>query len=256
MTKKKKLIIGNFKMNPITLREAKKIFLDIKRTANKLKNVQTVICPPFVYLTELQKVVNGDRCVLGAQNVFSEIKGSQTGEISSAMLSDLGIKYVILGHSERRAIGETSREIGSKIKLCLKYNLIPIICIGENKRDESMEYLNFIKKQLQESLEGLSSAMIKKIVIVYEPVWAIGKDAERDATPEEVQEINIFIRKILSDAFGHKVIMELTILYGGSVSPTNACNFLEREIIDGFLIGRASLQPEKFNEILLMTQEI
>ena len=243
-------------MNPITLREAKKIFLDIKRTANKLKNVQTVICPPFVYLTELQKVVNGDRCVLGAQNVFSEIKGSQTGEISSAMLSDLGIKYVILGHSERRAIGETSREIGSKIKLCLKYNLIPIICIGENKRDESMEYLNFIKKQLQESLEGLSSAMIKKIVIVYEPVWAIGKDAERDATPEEVQEINIFIRKILSDAFGHKVIMELTILYGGSVSPTNACNFLEREIIDGFLIGRASLQPEKFNEILLMTQEI
>src|SRR3989344_8191549 len=115
MTKKKKLIIGNFKMNPITLREAKKIFLDIKRTANKLKNVQTVICPPFVYLTELQKVVNGDRCVLGAQNVFSEIKGSQTGEISSAMLSDLGIKYVILGHSERRAIGETSREIGSKI---------------------------------------------------------------------------------------------------------------------------------------------
>ena len=256
MTKKKKLIIGNFKMNPITLREAKKIFLDIKRTANKLKNVQTVICPPFVYLTELQKVVNGDRCLLGAQNVFSEIKGSQTGEISSAMLSDLGIKYVILGHSERRAIGETSREIGSKIKLCLKYNLIPIICIGENKRDESMEYLNFIKKQLQESLEGLSSAMIKKIVIVYEPVWAIGKDAERDATPEEVQEINIFIRKILSDAFGHKVIMELTILYGGSVSPTNACNFLEREIIDGFLIGRASLQPEKFNEILLMTQEI
>ena len=243
-------------MNPTSLNEAKKIFTNIRRIASKTSKVQTIICPPFVYLNDLQKLVTGPRCVLGSQNIFWQFQGAYTGEISPAMISDLDIKYVILGHSKRRELGETNEEINQKVKLCFKYNLIPIVCVGENKRSGSIKYFDFIKKQLIESLQGISKNQIKKIVVTYEPIWAIGKEAEREATPEEATEMSIFIRKVLSDIFDLKSISQLQVLYGGSVDCQNAEGFLNQQGINGLLLGRVSLISDKFNEVLKIAQNL
>ena len=166
------------------------------------------------------------------------------------MLYDLRAKYVILGHSERRAMGETNLEVNKKIKGVLGCGLIPIICVGEKERDENHEYLNFVKKQVEESIAGVSKDYISKIIMAYEPVWAIGKNAIREANPEEFREMAVFIRKILSDKFGVKNIEKTNIIYGGSVNPKNCFSFLEEGNTDGFLVGRDSLDAKKFGEII------
>lgn len=239
-------------MNPISLKEAEKLLTEIKKNITKVNKVDIVLCPPFLYLEKLKK--NFKKISLGAQNAFAPSMGAFTGEISAEMLANIGVSYVILGHSERRDSlytgGESNADINKKIKSVFSAGLIPILCVGERARDEEHEYLNFVKTQLLESLDGISKNLISKIIVAYEPVWAIGANATRSATPAEFLEMTIFIRKVLSDKFGAKNIESVRIIYGGSVHPENALFFLEDGKADGFLTGRDSLDAKKFAEII------
>ncbi len=253
MSKSKKLIVGNWKMNPKTLAKAQTTFLLISKKVTKIASpkVQVVICPPSIFIP---KIIS-KKVLLGAQNVFQEAEGAYTGEISASMLDDAGVSFVIVGHSERRARGETNEIVAQKVKAALSFGITPILCIGEATRDDSGEYHAFLKKQLTESLSLIPKTWIPKVVIAYEPVWAIGKNAIREATPEESEEMAIFIKKILSDLSGdaHK---KTRILYGGSATVNNAEAFLSKGGVDGLLVGRDSLNPENFTEIIAIAKRV
>lgn len=243
----KKIVIANWKMNPVSLKEAEKLFTQTVKSILDVKNIEIVSCVPFLYLEKLKKI--SKKIYLGAQDAFYIDKGAYTGEVSSEMLYNTGVRYVILGHSEKRAMGENNNDINKKIKASLNTGLIPILCIGENVRDEDHEYLSFVKKQIEECLNGVSKNSVSKVVIAYEPVWAIGKGAI-PATSEEFREMNIFIKKILSDKFGVKEIANIRIIYGGSVDEKNTEDFIKNGKADGFLVGRASLDIKKFSKIV------
>ena len=250
----KKLVIANWKMNPGTLAEAKKIFISVKKTAQKLSFVETVICPPFVYLHELGKFgkfTRRNKCALGAQDIFWERSGGFTGEISAGMLSDSGVGYVIVGHSERRALGETDAIVNKKVQRVLREGFKTIVCVGEKERDAHARYFLFLEHEIKQSLAKVTRAMLSNLIIAYEPLWAVGESASRPATPDEFLEMIIFIRKILTDMFGKKQAFSVPILYGGSVDHRNAEAFLAVKESAGLLVGRASLLPKLFREILL-----
>ncbi len=244
-----KIIIGNWKMNPLTLKEAEKLFGDVAKNVSSIKKTEIVICPPFIYLDKLTKI-RTSKIKLGAQDAFSENAGAFTGEVSGEMLYNIDVKYVILGHSERRALGETNELVNKKIKGALEAGLVPILCVGENIRDESHSYFNLIKIQLSECLNGVKKTSISKIIIAYEPVWAISTTLDRkDATPDDSKEMSIFISKILYDKFGEEA-RKGRVIYGGSVNEKDASEFLKNGGVDGLLVGRASLNAEKFTEIV------
>lgn len=247
--KTKKLIIGNWKMYPVTLKDAKANFAGIKKVAGVLRNVQTVICPPFVYASELQKLVTGHRCVVGAQNAWIENEGAFTGEVSPAMLVSLKLSYVIIGHSERRAIGEGDELVNKKVLAAIKTGLTTVLCVGERERDVDGNYLKLIAGQIKTALHGVTKKELSQIVIAYEPIWAIGKHALRAASTDDALEVSILIKKTLADLYG-KDGASVAILYGGSVDAKNAWEFLLKSQVDGLLVGRASLDPKVFGEIL------
>lgn len=261
MSKKmtKKLVIANWKMNPLTTKEAENLFNAIAKNLPILKKTEVIICPPLIFLNKLFKI-RTTKIKLGAQNSFWGEKGAYTGEVSAEMLDLLGVKYVILGHSERRSPpvggGETNEVINKKIKGALSSGLIPIVCVGDKERDENHEYFNFVKIQVEECLNGINKDLLSKVIIAYEPVWALSTTENRkDATPEDSHEMNIFIRKILSDKFG--VNRELPkIIYGGSVNEKNILDFINNGGIDGVLVGGASLDSKKFLEIIRITESI
>ena len=244
----KPTIIANWKMNPQTLAEAKDIFQSIKKSALKL-NQPVVICPPFLFIESLAKL-RAPKITLGAQDLFWEFEGAYTGEISGLQIPEAGAKYAIIGHSERRRLGDSDEIINKKLNAALKSGLKPILCIGESKRDEAGNYLHFIRKQLELDLNGVSKSDLVNTIIAYEPIWAISKNAKREAMPEECREIVIFIKKVLADMFGRKPMEKVKIIYGGSVNEKNARDYLTVGRADGLLVGRESLKPEKFNEIL------
>lgn len=253
--KNKKIVVANWKMNPTTEQEAKKIFLGIKRAASKLSNIQTIVCPPFIYLNTLNKLYKGHRIAIGAQDVFEKKAGSFTGEISLGMLKLNDVEYVILGHSERRALGESSELVNEKIKLVLKSGLNVILCVGELERSDHGEHFGFLKDQILNSLKGINKNYLKNILIAYEPVWAIsGNSGNKATTSENIHEMVIFIKKVLSDKYGAKNTLP-KILYGGSVNPKNIEDLMLGGNTDGFLVGAASLDAEKFNYILKITAE-
>lgn len=243
----KKIIIGNWKMNPATEKEAIKL-----AKGSDFKNV--VLCVPFIFLSIISKVLK--RARLGAQDTFWGDVGAFTGAVSPSMLYNVGVKYVILGHSERRALGETNTLVNKKIKESLSSGLIPILCVGESVRDESHSYFNLVKIQLEECLDGVKKTSISKIIIAYEPIWAISSTANRkDATPADSQEMSIFIRKILSDKFDAEA-SGVRIIYGGSANEKDALDFLKNGAVDGLLVGRASLDAKKFTEIISIAENI
>lgn len=249
MKEKTKIIIANWKMNPQKKVEAEAIF---KNTANLIKNVkhaEVVICSPYIYLNLKEKLKNKS-IKLGSQDIFFEKEGSFTGEISGGMLKDQGVEHVIIGHSERRMMGDTNEIVNKKILAALKSNLIPVFCIGESNRDSNGFYLSFIKEQLMQGLRDVTKTQIKKIVFAYEPVWAIGSSATRVATPVEFTEIRIYIKKIISDLYDIKIANEIRIIYGGSVNPLNAESFIKEGGADGLLVGRDSLNAKKFSAII------
>ena len=248
--KNQKLIIANWKMNPSTLEEAKQLF---KLTADLAKNspdAEVVICPPFIYLSNFQFLTSNLQ--LGAQDCFWENKGAYTGEISLLMLKNLGVQYVIIGHSERREnLNETNDMINKKLKACLKSGLKAVFCVGEKERNESQSHFNFIKEEIESGLKDISWRVFKNIVIAYEPIWAISATVGASAmNPAELSTIVIFIRKVLFDLYKTKKIFDAPILYGGSVDAKNFQDFLNVEGVSGFLIGGASLNPKELSKIL------
>lgn len=248
MVKVKKIIVGNWKMNPPISKDAEKLFSGVAKEISGVKKTEVVICTPFIYLEKLHKISR--KIILGAQDAFFEEKGAFTGEVSGEMLYSTGVRYVILGHSERRALGETNELVNKKIKASLSAGLVPILCVGETLRDESHSYFNLVKTQLEECLSGINKDLISKVIIAYEPVWAISSTINHhDATPADCLEMVIFIRKILSDKLGVKAKMP-RILYGGSVDDKEVQGFLKDGGVDGVLVGRASLDVEKFSNII------
>jgi triosephosphate isomerase (TIM) len=247
MKKGKKIIVANWKMNPASGKEAEAIFKGIAATAGKLKKVETLIAPSFIHMGAL--VAKKSKAVtLGVQNFYSEQKGSYTGEISIDMVKSIGAQFSIIGHSERRKLGETNEMVNKKVLLALKYKLTPIICIGENTRDEEGKYLGLIKEQLEVALRGVSRNSLGNIIVAYEPVWAIGATVAMAAP--EVHEMTIFIKKSVMDIYKTKTRLEMPILYGGAVDPTNAHGILTEGEASGLLIGRVSLDPQGFGEII------
>jgi triosephosphate isomerase len=244
-----KLIVANWKMNPVSLKEAEVIFNGISILAKDNKNTDIVVCPPFPFLSIFPKT-KIKNFSLGAQNTFYEPSGAYTGQVSSKMLANLGVKYVIVGHSESRLQGDTNEIINKKILASLKEKMFPILCIGENIRDSHGEYLSFVKKQIEECLFSVSKTQIKNIIIAYEPIWAIGEKAIREASVEEFVEMRIFIKRIIVDIYGIKIANEINIIYGGSVHKENARAFIVDGEAGGLLVGRDSLIPKKFGAIL------
>ena len=240
--------MGNWKMNPRSLKEARQWFSAIAKSVSASKKTEIVICAPFVYLEKLKSLSR--KIKLGAQDAYWGDVGAFTGEISSEMLYNIGVRYVILGHSERRVLGEGNKEINKKIKSALASGLRPILCVGENERDESHSYFNFVKTQMEKCLEGISRTSVSKLIIAYEPIWAISSTVNRkDATPEDSREMAIFIRKVLTDKFGKEASF-VRVIYGGSSNERDAEDFLLNGGVDGLLPGRASLNPKKFSEMI------
>ncbi len=254
----KKLVVANWKMNPQTIEEANNIFSGIKRTAQKITGVETVICPPFLYISAFK--LKDSLVKLGAQDAFwvnpLAGKGPYTGEISPDMLKMAGVKYVIIGHSERREnFGETNEMVNKKVKAALESGLKVILCVGEKERDHEHAYLRFIKTELEEGLRGIKKTNFKNLVIAYEPIWAIGKKGAEADSPESVLQMSIYIRRVLQPIVGKELTHDLPIIYGGSAEPVNAEAFLKEGKVQGFLVGHASLKPEQFNEILKIANE-
>jgi len=249
MAAPKKLIVGNWKMYPQTLTEAKRTFSTFKRKRHFDKGVTTVFCPPYLYLADLAKSYTGSKLFFGAQDIFWQPEGAYTGEISIPMIKSVGTRFVILGHSERRALGENDELIAQKVKAALKEGLHVILCIGEPTRDAHGHYLRFLQEQLQGSLRGVSKQQTKKLVIAYEPIWAIGK-GKKAMQPHEIHQMVLYIRKQLVSQYGRTIGMKLPILYGGSVNEDNAHTIVYEGDVDGLLIGRKSLNPHAFADII------
>ncbi len=251
---KRAIIVANWKMNPASLKDAGKLFDSIAKSISNVKKTEVVICPPFIYLERLKKF--SKKISLGAQDAFWADAGAFTGEISGEMLYDIGVKYVILGHSERRALGESNIDVNKKVKAAFSSGLRPILCVGESVRDDSHSYFNLVKIQLHECLNGVSKNSISKVIIAYEPVWAISSTINRrDATSTDCQEMAIFIRKILFDKFGSES-QKVRVIYGGSANEKDAKDFLSSGGVDGLLVGRASLDAKKFVEIIKIAENL
>ena len=252
----KKIIIGNWKMNPVSSKDAEKLFISIVKFLNRKTRTEVVICPPFLYLENLKSSSRTKKISLGAQDAFWAEIGAFTGEVSPDMLYNFSARYVILGHSERRTLGETNETVNKKIKAALSAGLIPVLCVGESVRDESHDYFDLVKTQLGECLSGVKKTSVAKIIIAYEPVWAISSTINRkDATSADCLEMIIFIRKILTDKFGSES-KKMRIIYGGSANEKDAEDFLRNGGVDGLLVGRASLDAKKFIEIVKICEAL
>lgn len=213
------------------------------------KDREVVLCPSFISLSEISKLLKGTNIKLGAQNMYHEDKGAFTGEVSPIFLKEIGVTYVILGHSERRHIfGEKDELINNKVKSALKHDLSPILCVGETltEREEGITH-SVIRSQIEGSLTDLQGENLENLVIAYEPVWAIGTG--KTATKEDANEVIGYIRQLLSEIFGRETGNNIRILYGGSVKPGNIKELMEMEQIDGALVGGASLKAEDFAKI-------
>jgi triosephosphate isomerase len=242
-------IAGNWKMN-LDRAGALALAKDVAEDAADVQNVDVAMCPPFVYLDPVAQVLKGSKVGLGAQDMYHEAKGAFTGEISAAMLCDVGCKYVILGHSERRHIlGETDAQINKKVLAALAAKLVPIVCVGELLAErEAGQTLEVIRRQFIGSLAGLSAEQMAGTVIAYEPVWAIGTG--KTATPEQAEQVHLDLRRILEDRYNKEVAEQVRIQYGGSVTPDNAAQLLAQPDIDGALVGGASLKTASFLAIV------
>ena len=246
---RKKVIAGNWKMNK-SISEAESLAADITRELSDSLDVDVLLCPPFTALKAVGDVIADTLVKLGAQNMHWESDGAYTGEVSAAMLRDIYCHYVILGHSERRAMfHETDLVVNRKVKAALAANLAPIVCVGETlEQRKNGEAESVVKSQVEKSLEGIGNDELAKLIVAYEPVWAIGTG--ETATSAQAQEMHASIRGVLANMSTDKVAQAIRIQYGGSVKPSNAAELMDQEDIDGALIGGASLDARSFVEIV------
>jgi triosephosphate isomerase (TIM) len=247
------MIVGNWKLNPGTSSEAKKLFQDVKNAVIKLKPRAVVaVAPPTIFIPEVSKGLKTDLIGLAAQDAHFEERGACTGQVSATLLQPYGVQYVLVGHSEKRALGETDEQVNKKVQALLKRRLIPIVCIGERERDAAGSFYSIIEKQLRSLVLGLTPIQISRCVIAYEPIWAIGTGAT--ATPEDVKEMQLFIMSTLTKLYDRKVAGKVALLYGGSVKASNAKDLHEAGGMNGFLVGGASLEAGEFTQIIKATQ--
>jgi len=247
------VIAGNWKMNKTTV-EAIALVKELKDFVRKIKGVDIIICPPFTSLWVVKEIINETNIHLGAQNMYWETKGAFTGEISPLMLKDGGCEYVILGHSERRKFfKESSEEVAKKTKAAFAFNLIPIVCVGENleeKENGKTKYI--IEEEIKALFSEIDSTLAKRIIIAYEPIWAIGTG--KFSNSQDANSIIKFIRELFSSEYGNKVAEQIKILYGGSVNSKNIGEYINESDIDGALVGGASLNALSFSQIVEATK--
>jgi len=243
------VIAGNWKMNK-TIVESIALVKELKDFVRGVEGVEIVIFPPFTSLWVTKEIINGTNIHLGAQNMYGEEKGAFTGETSPLMLKNVGCEYVILGHSERREyFKESSEEVASKAKIALALNLIPIVCVGEKLEEKEKGITKeVIEKQIKAIFKEISLQMAEKLIIAYEPVWAIGTG--KNATSHDANSVIKFIRELFVSKYGIKTADRIKILYGGSVTPQNINGLMNESDIDGALVGGASLQALSFFHII------
>jgi len=252
---RKPIIVGNWKMNKTT-KKAVQFVEELKKQLANYTGVEIVVCPPFTALSKVAEVLEGSKILMGAQNMYPDPAGAYTGEISPLMLLEVGCEYVIIGHSERRILlNETDEIINKKLKSASTYRLRPIFCLGETlKERDAGKTQEVVYNQLIKGLADLGKDDVLKMVIAYEPIWAIGTG--RTATPEDANAIHKFIRQILSDIYNQKLASQIRIQYGGSVRPDNIDALMSQPDIDGVLVGGASLDLRSFVRIVKFKREI
>ncbi|MCD5401776.1 triose-phosphate isomerase [candidate division NPL-UPA2 bacterium] len=246
---RKPLIAGNWKMNKASSR-AGELARVLRDKLEGESSLDIVLCPPFTALEIVYRIIKGSHIGLGAQNLHWEKEGAYTGEVSAPMLKELGCRYVIIGHSERRQhFGESNETVNRKVKAALKFDLTPIVCVGERleEREEGKTF-SVVDSHIKEGLTGLKKQDILRIVVAYEPVWAIGTG--RTATPQQANEVHSYIRGLLTDIHGEEVTSQVRIIYGGSVNPDSIFGLMAEMEIDGALVGGASLHADSFVEIV------
>jgi len=252
---RKPLIAGNWKMNK-TIDEAVSLVNTIKAGVHQISGVDVLVCPPATALSSVAEALDRTNIELGSQNMYAATEGAYTGEVSPLMIKDIGCRYVILGHSERRSIfGETDKIVNDKVKTALQFNLIPIVCVGETLDErEKGQAKDIVRMQIADSLKGLTKDDMHNVVIAYEPVWAIGTG--KTATPAQAEEVHRFIRQLINQTFDASVSESIRILYGGSMKPENVTDLMKQENIDGGLIGGAALKGESFIQLVSKTKEV
>ncbi|MCM1337156.1 MAG: triose-phosphate isomerase [Candidatus Amulumruptor caecigallinarius] len=247
---RKKIVAGNWKMNT-TLAEGVGLAKDVNEALKKVTpKCDVIICVPFTHLASVNGVIDTNLLGLGAENCADHAKGAYTGEVSAEMVASTGATYVILGHSERRQYyGETAETLREKVALAFANGLTPIFCIGEVlEQRENGSYLDVVKAQIEDGLFNLSAEDFGKVILAYEPVWAIGTG--KTATDDQAQEMHAHIRKVIADKYGKEVADNTSILYGGSCKPSNAAALFAKPDVDGGLIGGAALDAESFMGIV------
>ena len=244
----KPLIIANWKCNPTTSKEAEHLFETIKKELSKVEKAEIVICPPFVWLSFFKT----SKIHLGGQDCHWQEKGAYTGQVSPLMLKNLACQYVIIGHSERRKyFQETDEIINRKVKTALKTRLRPVLCVGERVGDEMGLVVG---EQIEKDLAGIAAARVREIIVAYEPVWAIGTGLP--CSSDEAMRATLFIRKTLTKLYDRPIAEKVKILYGGSVTSQNAVDYIKGAMMNGLLVGQASLNATEFVKIVLKINEL
>jgi triosephosphate isomerase len=246
----KPILVANWKNYPNSLPEAQTLMRDLSRQKLLYKKVSLYIAPPLTYLDLIGRS-GKSFSQLAAQDLSNLEKGTQTGTVTPEILKSFGVRLAILGHSERRALGESSVDVSQKIKTALKVGITPLVCVGEISRDSEGEHFEFLRDELKTTLATLNKKEVNKIMLAYEPVWAIGKSAKEAIDPLELSQTIIFIRKVLSDLFGREAAESIPLLYGGSVEARNAKALMKDSGLRGFLVGHESLKAAHFKEIAL-----
>lgn len=244
------IIACNWKTNPERWGEAQVLYRGLVEVSKTLKGTELWVAPPAPFIEGLSGRRSLKRIQIGAQDCSYFTAGAETGEISAKMLKEAGAQFVILGHSERRALGESDAETNKKVQQAQKAGLGVLLCVGERLRDEHGEYLSFIASQVRSALHDVPKSVVRKLAIAYEPVWAIGEHAAAVDTPEDFRSVAIFIKKIVSEHSGPGAALTVPVLYGGSVSKENAAQFISEGDADGLLIGRASLKLTSIKSII------
>jgi len=249
----KSLVIGNWKMNPATYGQAKLLFDATRRAAEKAKSVSVVVAPPSIFLRELRNSYKGKRVSFAVQNGNAEPAGAYTGEISFAQSKNAGAAYAIIGHAERRGMGETNDDTRKKVAAALSLKITPVLCVGEKERTSDGGHFNIVGEQLRAGFADVQPPQVSRVVVAYEPLWAIG--GSKTMGPRDMHEMAIFIRKTLVEARGQGG-MNMKILYGGSVDETNAGEMLVLGDVHGLLVGRASEDGAKFAALLQSLEQV
>ena len=247
---RKHLIVGNWKMYIEHAEEARALALALRRKVRGLPKVEVWVAPPTPFIAEVAEVLASSPVKVGAQKATHHQDPKHTGSVSTTMLKDVGASFVIVGHSEYRIAAGTNDKVRAQLERTVEVGLTPILCVGERERESDGEHFGFIETQLTSALEALPPGATKKLVVAYEPVWAIGKRAEDAMRSADLQQMAIFIRKTLSDILDRRAALRIPILYGGSVEPINAASLVAEGGVNGFLVGHASTAAEPFLEII------